>query len=190
MKSLWICVCMCFFMAVTGNAQISLRPQIGVNFASFNYESIHGSIKGRTGLHIGADMQFGNTFYVQPGMHFSTTKLQIRNFGDVKISRMHIPIMVGLRILDNDEGILGLRVFAGPDFAFSVKETIAEQFTDLGPEDFENFQISGIIGAGADIGIFFVDIGYKFGMTEYLKTEIAEQNVNFFIGNAGFRIGF
>ncbi len=172
-------------------SQVSLRPQVGVNFASFDYESVHGSIKGKTGLHFGADLQIGRPFYVQPGLSFSTTKLQIENFGDIEVSKIDVPIMIGLKLLqDDDQKAFGLRLFAGPNFAFNVSEKIDGVFSDITKDDIKNFYVSAIIGAGLDFSILFVDIGYKIGITKFIETQKADSSVDYFIGNAGIRIGF
>jgi hypothetical protein len=172
-------------------SQFSLRPQIGVNFASFNYESVHGAVDGRTGLHVGADLQIGKPFYIQPGLNFSTTKLQIEDFGDINVSIINVPIMLGLKFMGNeDSGSLGLRVFAGPNFAYHVNEKIDDAFTDITEDDIRDFEVSGIAGAGLDISFLFVDIGYKFGLSKFVETDAADEAVHYFIGNVGLRIGF
>lgn len=190
MKQVFCVLVLLVVVHISMSAQISIRPQVGVNFADFNYESIHGSIKGKTGFHFGADVQLGKTYYIQPGVFYSATKLQISGFGDIQVSRLDIPIMVGYKLVDQEDGTLGLRVFAGPNFAFKLNETISTTITDISRDDFKDFVVSGIVGAGLDVSILFVDFGYKFGLSKYIESDRADANVNYFIGNAGVRLGF
>lgn len=178
------------FAVTLVNGQISLRPQLGINFASLNYQSVHGSVKGKTGFHFGADLQMGEAFYIQPGLNLSTNKLQVEDFGEINITKMNVPVMIGIKFMQSETKAFGLRIFAGPDFSFNVKETIDEQFTDLSRDDIKNFQVAGLIGGGLDFSILFIDIAYKFGLTKYIETDHADQSVDFFIGNVGLRIGF
>jgi hypothetical protein len=182
-----------FFLLLIGTgtySQISLRPQLGVNFGSLDYKSVHGSVKAKTGFHFGADLQLGGTIYIQPGLNISTNKLQVEDFGDIDITEMNIPILLGLKFMQSGSKAFGLRAFVGPNFSFNIKETIDEKFTDISKDDLKNFQLSGIVGGGLDFSILFVDIGYKFGLTKYIETEDADQSIDYFIGNVGLRIGF
>lgn len=190
MKQVFCGLVLLFFANLSITGQIAVRPQVGINFADFNYESIHGSIKGKTGFHFGADVQLGKTYYIQPGVFYSATKLQISGFGDIEVSRLDIPVMVGYKIVDNEDGTIGLRVFAGPNFAFKLNETISSTITDISRDDFKDFVASGIVGAGLDVSMVFVDFGYKFGLSKYIESDRADANVNYFIGNVGVRLGF
>ncbi len=191
MKPLIYSFLLVFFSSMNVFAQLSLRPQVGVNFASLDYESVHGSVKGKTGLHFGVDLQIGRPLYIQPGMSFSTTKLEIKEFGNIQVSNLDVPIMVGYKLFENDDQkAFGLRLFVGPNFSFNVNEKIDGVFTDITKDDIKNFHVSGIVGAGLDISILFIDVGYKFGITEFIKTDKADESIHYFIANGGIRIGF
>ncbi len=179
------------FVGGVATSQFSLRPQVGVNFASFDYNSVHGSVEGKTGLHFGADIQIGAPFYIQPGLNFNTTKLQIEEFGDIDVSKINVPIFVGFKLFEPvDQKALGLRIFAGPNFAYNVSEKLDEAFTDITKDDIKDFHVSGVAGAGVDISILFVDIGYKFGLSKFVETDVQDEAVHYFIANAGIRVGF
>lgn len=180
-----------FFGNAVSVGQVSLRPQVGVNFAQLSYESVHGAIKGRSGLHIGADLQIGNPFFVQPGLQLHSTKLEISGFGDVRITELSVPVMLGFKLFSGKDGSpWGVRVFGGPEFGYVVNKKIDSVFTDVKKEDIENFQVAGLFGAGLDLSILFLDIGYKVGLSDYIKTDKASSSVDYFYANAGLRFGF
>jgi hypothetical protein len=171
--------------------QVSLRPQVGVNFAQLDYKSVHGAIQGRAGFHIGADLQIGSPFFVQPGLQFSSTKLAISDFGEVSVQELNVPVMLGFKLFaGKNSSPWGVRVFGGPEFSYAVNKKIDAVFTDINKEDIKNFQVAGLIGAGVDLSILFLDMGYKIGLSDYIETDKASTSVDYFYLNAGLRIGF
>jgi hypothetical protein len=145
-------------------AQISLRPQIGIQSANLSYQSIQGEVTGKTGFSFGADLQIGNTFYVQPGIMITPSNLEIENVGDINITKLNVPVMLGYKLFEPEGGkAFGMRLFAGPNFAFNVNETISDAITDITADDLQSFNLSLIGGVGFDISILFVDIAYKYG---------------------------
>lgn len=192
MKKLIFTTAVLLFVGFNAMAQISLRPQVGIQFANLSYEAVEGELTSKNGLSFGADLQIGGTFYVQPGLMINPVSLEIQNVGDIKITKLNVPVMLGYRLFEPDGGkAFGMRVFAGPNFSFSVNETISEAITSITTEDLSSSQISGIVGAGLDIGILFVDLGYKFGLTDTISPRTGSgAGLNAFMLNAGLRIGF
>lgn len=172
-------------------AQVSLRPQVGVNFPSFTDEIVHGKFKGNAGYQFGADLQIGKTLFIQPGANFQTDAIELERVGDIRVSRLNVPILLGLRLIQSDYRAFGLRVFAGPNFAFNLNEDLDDAFDqiDIEREDLNNFQLAGLLGAGLDIGVVFVDLGYKIGLTKYFESNL-DGSVNLFLLNVGVRLGF
>lgn len=173
-------------------AQISLRPQAGIMFSNLSYESVQGQLEGKTGLSFGADLQIGGTFYVQPGLNFSPVKLQIKDVGDIAITKLNVPVMAGLKLFEPEDGkALGIRLFAGPNFGFNINDNISDAITDITTDDFKKFHLSAIGGVGLDLSILFVDLGYKYGLSKTISPRIGSgANLNGFIVNAGVRLGF
>lgn len=192
MKKIILSTALLLIFSISAMGQFSIRPQVGLYFSSIDYESVQGSVKGKTGLHFGADLQIGSPFYVQPGLSITPLKLEIKNVGDISITKLNVPIMVGFKLIDQDiVEAFGVRIFAGPDFAFNVSEKISDVITDVTLDDLKKFHLSGVAGAGLHINIFFLDIGYKFGLTETISPKIGSgAKLNYFVANAGIIIGF
>lgn len=179
------------FLAKASFAQVSFRPQAGVNFAQLSYKSVHGAIQGKSGFHFGADLQIGSPFFVQPGLNFYSTNFEIEGFKEISVDELTVPIMLGFKLFSGKKrSPWGVRVFGGPEFAYVVNKKIDAVFTDIKKEDIENFQVAGLLGAGFDLSIFFIDLGYKIGLSDYIKTDKASTSVDYFYTNVGLRIGF
>jgi hypothetical protein len=191
MKKLILTLTVLVFLGVSAMAQISLRPQAGILFNSLSYESVQGELTSKAGISIGADLQIGGSFYFQPGLNINPTKFQIENVGDIKVTALNVPVMVGYKLFEQESRAFGIRIFAGPNFGFHLNNTIADAITDIEAEDLKNFDLSAIGGVGLDISILFVDLGYKYGITETISPKIGDgANLNSFMLNAGVRIGF
>jgi hypothetical protein len=192
MKKAFILSSMLVFIGYSAIAQLSLRPQAGILFNTLSYESVQGELNSKAGINIGVDLQIGNTFYVQPGVNFNPVKLQIKDVGNVKVSQLNVPIMIGYKLFEPEgKKAFGLRLFAGPNFAFSINNNIADAVNSITTDDLKQFQLSAIGGAGFDLSIIFVDLGYKIGLTETISPKNGTgANMNAFMINAGVRIGF
>ncbi|KPQ14986.1 MAG: PorT family outer membrane secretin [Algoriphagus marincola HL-49] len=173
-------------------AQFSIRPQVGVQFTNLSYESIQGELNGKAGLAVGIDAQIGGTFYVQPGLMINPEKLEIDNVGDINVTKLNVPFMLGYRFFEPDGGrSFGMRVFAGPNFGFNINNSISDAITDITADDLKDFQLSAIAGIGFDISLIFVDLGYKIGLSETISPRVGEgASLNAFMLNAGLRLGF
>jgi hypothetical protein len=180
------------FMGYNAMAQFSLRPQVGIQFTDLTYEAVEGQINSQNGLSFGADVQIGGTFFVQPGIMVTPVKMEIDNVGDIAITKLNVPVMVGFKLFEPDGGrAFGMRVFAGPNFSFNVNDTISEAITSVTTDDLNNFQLSAIGGIGFDLSILFIDFAYKYGISETISPLNGEgAGLNAFMLNAGIRIGF
>ena len=189
MKKTILTLFVLFAVVQFGISQLSLRPQVGVNSPSISDDLAVGDWGSSVGFQFGADLQIGGDLYFQPGLNFQTSSLSIANAGDVDISNINIPVMVGYD-LGTEGNMFGIRLFAGPNFALHVNEDLDEAITDIIPDDFKSFRISGVAGAGLDVSILFVDVAYNFGLTNWVEGSSIEAKKNIFIINAGIRIGF
>jgi len=64
-------------------AQLSMRRHLGIITQKIDFETIHGQIKGSTGLRIGLDAQLGIRVCFQPGINYSLKKFKIDGIGDI-----------------------------------------------------------------------------------------------------------
>lgn len=192
MKKIILVSIVLVFLGLSASAQFSLRPQLGVMFNNLSYESVQGELTSKTGISIGADLQIGGSLYVQPGLHLNPVGFQVENVGDIKITALNVPVMVGYKLFEKEDSkAFGIRIFAGPNFGFHINSKIDDAITEIEAEDLKKFDLAGIGGVGFDLSILFVDLGYRFGLTETITPKIGEgQKLNAFMLNAGVRIGF
>lgn len=180
------------FVGYNAMAQFSLRPQIGIQFTDLTLEAVEGQINSKNGLSFGADLQIGGTFFVQPGIMVNPVNMEIDNVGDISITKLNVPVMLGYRLFEPDGGrALGMRIFAGPNFAFNVNDNISNAITSITTDDLNSFQLSAIGGIGFDLSILFVDLAYKYGISDTITLKSGPSaGLNAFMLNAGIRLGF
>lgn len=178
-------------VAADADGQISLRPQVGINAPSISKDVASFKWKGNVGFQFGADLLIGGDIYVQPGVNWESSSLTLENVGDVDISRINIPVYLGFRLFEHENKSFGLRGFVGPNFALTVSEKLDDAITDFSEDNIKNSQVSGLVGAGLDLSILFVDFGYRFGLTKIFENiNDDDAKKHFFVANAGIRIGF
>ena len=170
-------------------SQVAVRPQVGINFPSLTDDIVQGEWKGNVGYQFGADVQIGGNLYIQPGLNFQSTSLTVRNVGDLEVSRINLPVLLGLQLFDGLGSTIGIRAFAGPNFAINVNEELDESFNDITKDNIKNSLVSGLVGGGVDLGSLFVDVAYKFGLSKFFEDINNDANKNIFIVNAGIRFG-
>ncbi len=192
MKKFTLATAVLMIISFSAMAQFSLRPQIGIQFTDLSYEAVEGQLTSKNGLSFGADLQIGSTFFVQPGIMVNPVSLEIDNVGDISITKLNIPVMLGYKLFQPDGGrALGMRIFAGPNFAFNVNDNISDAISSITTDDLNNFQLSAIGGIGFDLSIIFVDLAYKYELSETISPRNGTgAGLNAFMVNAGLRIGF
>lgn len=193
MKKFFILLALTAFSLCTASAQMSLRLFIGGNSStltdidSFNFDS-------KIGYQIGADLQFGSKFYVQPGIQFdyianTVTRSTTGAEGEYKRTNMSIPVMIGYAF-GGAESDWGIRLFTGPNATFNLSDN-AEGGTSAEDLDLNSTIWGWKVGAGMDIlSIFFLDLGYQFGLSEVFEDLEDSPVNNLFYVNGGLRIRF
>jgi hypothetical protein len=191
-RLLFIIITLCTTVGVT-QSQISFRPQVGINFPTLTDEIADGKFEGNAGYQFGADLQLGGSFYVQPGLNFETARLS-RNegegVGDIRVSRVNIPVVAGFRLASTEDNSVGLRAFAGPNFAIHINEDLDESLSFINKDNIRDSQVSGIVGGGLDLSILFVDVAYTFGLSKFFEDINSDSRINMFYVNTGVRLGF
>lgn len=175
-------------------AQVILRPQVGINSSSLTGEGEGIDFNDEIGYQVGVDFQFGNQLYIQPGLHFEALNNQAvltstpnSQESDLTINRIRIPLMVGYRINpQEDTPTINLRVFTGPNASFTIRKKL-DGFTING-DDFQDIIWGWNAGLGFDFSILFVDLGYTFGLSEIYESQQEAPRNNLFYGNVGLRI--
>ncbi|RZS93644.1 porin family protein [Aquimarina brevivitae] len=164
-KLLILAVMLVGFTTVTTAQDIKLGFKGGVNFASLSGDDADG-LDGRTGYHIGGVVQFSlaGMFAIQPEVIYSAQGAEFESF-DLNVDYLNVPILAKLKFAKV------FSVEAGPQFGFVVNEG-----DDVG--DIESFDLSGALGAGVELGSFFGQVRYNFGLTD-ISSDADIKNSNF-----------
>lgn len=192
-----IFACMLFISsAIYG--QFAIRPYVGVNTAKMteDFEDIHW--QSQLGYQAGLDLQIGSRLYVQPGIQWELIRTDfdpdnpIPGFDtEFKASHIRIPVMIGFNALPLESGnIFNFRLYTGPDVAFTISHSDHSFLgVEINDDTYNKLHWSWNGGLGVDILFFFVDAGYKFGVSEYFnKDEVTNPaRTNIFFANAGMR---
>lgn len=189
MRNVFVIVLIIFGFVISLDAQISLRPQVGINSPSLSEDLQVGDWDASVGYQFGADVQIGSEVYFQAGLNFQISGLSIENVGDLDVSNINVPAYIGYRIGTEDRA-LALRLFAGPNFSLHISEDLGDAINEINTDNIKDFRISGAVGAGLDFSILFADIIYNFGLSDFIEgaaIESSKQNV--FLINLGIRIG-
>lgn len=178
-----------FGFVLTLDAQISLRPQVGVNSPSLSEDLQVGDWDASVGYQFGADLQIGSEVYFQAGLNFQTSSLSINDVGDLDVSNINVPAYIGYR-MGTDDRELALRLFVGPNFSLHVSEDLDDAITEINTDNIKDFRISGAAGVGLDFSILFADLIYNFGLSDFIEGNAIENSKqNVFLINVGIRIG-
>lgn len=192
MKKHILMLAVALLTAATAQAQVALRPYVGVNSSKLTENLDTATFKNQLGVQVGADLQIGNKFYVQPGvqLEFRQNKIDPRVDDDQKLNRsmLRIPVVVGYSFGEVD-GDFSFRVFTGPNAAINLSSK-----TDDDPiieeDDIKSAIFGWNAGLGVDISIIFIDLGYEFGLSEVFENVDGAVRNNLFYANAGVRIRF
>ena len=117
-----------------------------------NFESPDRNI----GYHFGIFGKIGKDFYLRPEIVYTRTKSDY-NSGSFDMSKIDIPILVGLSVLDR------VSVFAGP----TIQYIVDSDFGGISVDNFENeFTVGANFGIALDLNQFGIDLRYERGLTD------------------------
>ena len=179
----------------TANAQLVLRPMVGVNSSKFTTDFNDEQFKSQLGYQFGADLMIGGRLYVAPGVLFEVVKKEVTQGNDtpagIQLTRLNVPLHVGFKFFDAGvDRTFDIRIFAGPNMALNLGKDV--DVNDVFDEDqIKNADWGWDVGVGIDFLIAFVDVGYRFGLSEVFEGEVENSSRNdVFTANAGIRIRF
>ncbi len=164
------------------NAQLTIKPAFGINFSSINTDTY--KMEGKTGYMIGGTVAIGSKFVFEPGIFWQKDNYEVTGtIGDATdvfkgdYSAVKIPVYLGYYIIGDAKSTLGVRLFGGPSAKFVISENdngIPDKFDDI------NSAIWGVkVGAGAEVSMFFAELGYNWGLNEVFS-EIDNSQTNHF----------
>jgi len=191
-----IALCAAMLMGYAAQAQLTIRPQVGVNSSSLSSDDDLINFNAGTGFQVGVDFQIGNKVYFQPGIQLEFLKNRVE-FGngaaieesDYDRTGIRVPLMVGFRAVDDPDSGLNLRLFTGPNALLQLSQDSDEGvLDDLDDDDLKDLVFGWNVGAGVDFSILFFDIGYQFGISEIFDDADAAPRNNLFYGNLGLRL--
>ena len=136
------------------------------------------TVSGRPGYQLGAAVGFGERFYIEPGILFSTFSTKIVNKNTVKgneltdettVKLFSVPLNVGFKLINPEvEKIFNIRVFGGLVGSHVIgidHVTKSGEIDDISIDDYSNLILNANFGMGVDLFFFFFDAGYHLGLT-------------------------
>lgn len=109
----------------------------------------------------------------------------------LETTALRVPVVVGYRFSDpSDKPKLNFRLFGG----MAANFPLSSAFVDYGRENTQvgKGSLAVIAGAGLDIGIFFMDLSYDFGITDVFDEQEFDLSAksDLIQLNAGVRLKF
>jgi hypothetical protein len=170
---------------------VVFNPQIGVSGSQLSSDPPEAEQSARVGWQIGGFLRAGQRFYIQPGLFYQQTTINLQTDDsnpediedDLGISGIHIPALVGFNITSSPA--FTLRANGGP--SATIITSVKDNEFDLEKDQFEDLTWGAIVGVGADISMFTLDASYEFGMTDSVKdSDDSKQNVGRFSAGLKF----
>lgn len=199
------------FALAPAMAQFDIRGYGGMNVVQLSTDQgsslIEGvlhdrSISGRPGYQFGVAVLFGERFYVQPGVQWSTIGTTVVNKNTVTgaeltdettLKVISVPMKVGFRLIDpSTENMINVRLWGGFDghHVMSVDHNVNDPATaDLSEDDYSNLILNADFGLGIDILFLYIESGYQLGISP-VHAGGDQAKANSFYANLGVRLSF
>ena len=108
------------------------------------------------GYHLGIYGKLGNRIYLRPELVYTRVSSDY-DAGDLKISKLDIPVLLGIKVFGP------LHAFAGPSFQYIIDGEIR----DVSVTDVEkDFTVGANLGVGVNLGRLGLEVRYERGFTE------------------------
>ncbi|MCL2291355.1 MAG: PorT family protein [Bacteroidetes bacterium] len=136
-----------------------------------------------SGFDVGLFARMGGRVYFEPSVLYSFKKIDFSSMdslkGSFKDHFLTVPLLLGVKVIDRKQ--FNLRIFAGPQFGFSV----ARKYEDA-KDFFDSAEIGVYAGVGVDIWRFTMNVGYNFSTSKHRIMENRTKQNMFFAG-VGFK---
>jgi len=182
-----------FLTSLTLQAQLTIKPAVGVNFTDWSKNPETGEYKSKVGYQVGATFTIGKKISFEPGIFYvqKSTELvnQNTNLGDVEfdLKGIRVPLGIGIDILGHEQSAIGLRAMGGVSAFFL---TDAEGHTAIPPDDFNDVSWGLYAGAGLNFTIVFLEAQYEWSLTDITKSSVDVGQTRSIFVNVGVRIPF
>ena len=161
-------------------AQTQFNPQIGLTMQNLTETPDGTEAKLTAGWQVGADIRFGDAFYIAPGIHFarSATVLAVQVGDSVSTeiednlirSYLKLRTLVGYKLINEDE--FKLRIQAGPSYDLLLSVQDKDDTFDWDKDrDLNSGTWNLDAGLGLDIAIFTVEAGAQYGLSNVFKDD-------------------
>ena len=136
-----------------------------------------------SGFDAGMFARIGGRVYLEPAALYSFKKVNLTSIDSIKGSfkdhYLTVPLLLGVKVVDRKQ--FNLRIFAGPQFGFSI----ARKYEDA-RDFFNNAEIGVYAGVGVDIWRFTINAGYNFSINKQQMMDNRTKQNMFFAG-IGFK---
>ena len=175
--------------AVTANAQITLKPHVGLNITDVSVNG--GDASGKAGFLAGLSVAFGKKIYFEPGLQYVVKSTEITSSSapstwdpSTSFSGFRVPVALGINLLGSEKSTLSLRGFGGASAFFITNVSDNIDNADINKTNFGVFA-----GAGLDVWKLFLDVSYEWSLTNLQEnvSTIEVGKTNSLYLNAGFR---
>ena len=172
------------------SAQFQVNPQAGLTFQSLTDAPNGVDYKAEVGWQLGADLRFGDRFFIQPGAFLgrsvtaitTTTMSSDGGSGSVEVednlvrTNLKLRAQLGYRLVDSYQ--FDLRFLLGP--SYDVLMSVDGRDGDLAwnEGDFNDGSFNVDVGLGFDMGLFTLSPSASFGMSRVLKDDPALSDIN------------
>ena len=173
-------------------SQAHVGIYMGANFMGVNMQSPDLSSQTQAGYQAGAYFRAGKILYGQAGLEYQHSRVDFTfsdtadaaMTGPVKLNMIKLPLYAGVNLLPMTDRVVNVRVYAGPTLGYIFNVPLND--VDLQLSDFKQVRIDGTVGAGLDILLFSVDVGYNFGVNQ-LFTDEFDGKTHYAFVNAGLK---
>ena len=185
-----ICLILIIPSGLLAQGPISFGPKIGWNSNKLTTDYTAYIEDMRDGAHGGIFFSlYMNRVYLQPEAYFSlrrgeldatlddpmgsNTKVNISQ--EVTLTTIDIPILLGFKLIDLK--LIRFRIWGGPVASYMLNKKYRlningeNESSRINRSDFKDATWAGQVGAGMDLLFLTLDVGYEFGLQDFLTIE-------------------
>lgn len=172
----------------------SFKLYAGLTINDLNVQEDRYNSEWIPGFTLGGSYKRGKLFYWEAGVQYNNAVYFLEDPANPRSNndpedeifgsrRIGIPLNVGMNFLWFTSKIVGLRAYVGVAPSFLLD--IGDNYLGITESDVNSFVLHGQAGIGVDVLFLFVETGFSFGLTDYLKDTPSKPSQAFL--NLGFR---
>jgi hypothetical protein len=165
MRKLFISLSALLFGTMMTQAQLVIKPAVGINFTDMSKDAESGEYKAKVGWQIGGSVVLGKRFYFEPGIFYVQKTSRFESTGTVdsnvnfNLSGIRVPLSIGFNLLGDEKSTFKLRAVGGGS-AF-----ILTGVKNLEKDDFKTTSWGLFAGAELQFSIIFLNATYEWSLT-------------------------